>query len=443
MTDGTARDTLALRLALSFIGVALAAVALAAGLVAIFAAADAEDLIARQRTDLTRAMAGEAAASWQRRHTWQNTDLDPALALAARSGWQTEIRDPSGRVVARSSGFARAAGLPEFTALVHAGGQPVGIVMVRFSGRIFGASDRALRVALLRAVALAAGLAALLALLTGVVLARRLARPVGRMVAATRARGAGERGARVGEIKAPGEFRELAGTMDQMADRVDESDRVRRALVADVAHELRTPIAVLQAGHEALIDEVAEPTPEQLSSLHDETLRLARMVDDLQMLAAADAASISLSRRPCDLADVAAAAADSLAAQFAAAGITLERQLTSARILADQRWLHQVVTNLLTNALKFSTAPASVGLDCGPSGAEAVLHVEDSGVGIPADELPRIFDRFWRGRGAGQTSGSGIGLAIAAELARAHGGTLTATSTPGHGTRMTLTLPLA
>jgi len=119
----------------------------------------------------------------------------------------------------------------------------------------------------------------------------------------------------------------------------------------------------------------------------------------------------------------------------------VQQDLTTAEVMADPRWLHQVITNLLTNALKFTSAGGRVSLRAGPDGPNAVLTVTDTGIGIPGDELPHIFDRFWRGRQAAQTSGSGIGLAVAAELARAHGGQLTAVSQPGLGTRMTLTLP--
>src|SRR5712691_265639 len=174
-----------------------------------------------------------------------------------------------------------------------------------------------------------------------------------------------------------------------MADTLDREEQLRRNLVADVAHELRTPIAVLQAGHEALLDGMAEPTPDHLASLRDEVL------------------------------------------------------LAPVQVLADAGRLHQVIANLLTNALKFTPAGGRVTIQAGPAGGEAVLRMTDTGAGIPADELPRIFDRFWRGRQASRTSGSGIGLAVAAELARAHGGALTAISSQGHGTQMTLTLPRA
>jgi two-component system, OmpR family, sensor histidine kinase BaeS len=165
------------------------------------------------------------------------------------------------------------------------------------------------------------------------------------------------------------------------------------------------------------------------------------MVGDLQDLAAADAATLHLSRQPCDLPGLAAAAAGSLARRFDAADIAVDRQLAAAPVLADPRWLRQVITNLLSNALKMTPSGGRVTISTRQAGPDAALEVTDTGSGIPADELPRVFDRFWRGRQAARTSGSGIGLSVAADLARAHGGQLTAASQQGHGTTMTLTLP--
>ena len=340
-----------------------------------------------------------------------------------------------------SPGYAAQPG-PLYQAPLRARGELAGEAYVRFTGSGLGRADRALETDLLRAIAGAAGLAALVALLTGLAAARRITRPVEQIIAVTRAVGRGQRTARVGQVSAPGELRELASAFDQMADTMDRQEQLRRDLVADVAHELRTPIAVLQAGHEALLDEITEPSPERLTSLRDEVLRLGRMVSDLQTLAAADAAVLQLSRQPCDLADLAGTATGSLTSQFAAAGITVTRQLTAAEVLGDPRWLHQVITNLLTNALKFTPPGGRVTVRAAPEAVDAVLTVTDTGPGIPADELPRIFDRFWRSPQAAQISGSGIGLAVAAELAQAHGGRLSARSQPGQGTEMTLVLPL-
>ncbi len=299
------RGTLGLRLALVFLAIALAAVALLAGLVAAFASADVSALTGQQRADLTSAIAVAAGAAWDRDNSWAAADLSPVLDLAIRTGADVQVRDQDGRPVAATPGFTAQAGIPS-SAAVTVRGQQIGTVLVRFAGTGLGAADSVLRAALLRAIAGAAGLAALLALLAGLLVARRITRPVTRLITATRAMAAGDRAARAGQVSGPGELRELAAAFDQMAGALDRQEQLRRNLVADVAHELRTPVAVLQAGHEALLDGVTEPTPEELSSLRDEVLRLARMVGDLQGLAAADAAVLHLDLRRGDLAGIAA-----------------------------------------------------------------------------------------------------------------------------------------
>ena len=441
--EGTPRgSTLGLRLALAFLAVALAAVALSAVLAAVFSAADVSSLASRQRNELASAFAVAAGSAWEQHQSWASADLTTVTDLAAHTGVQLQVRDTGERSVRQTSGFASAAG-PTTSAPVLVHGRQEGSVLVSLTASGLGGADGVLRTALLRAIAGTAGLAALLALVTGLGVARRITRPINRLISVTRAMATGDRSARAGEINAPGELRELATAFDQMADTLDYQDTIRRDMVASVAHELRTPVAVLQAGHEALLDGVTEPSPAELGSLRDEVLRLARMVDDLQTMAAADAAVLQLTRERYDLSDIAGSAANSLARRFETAEVTLDRRLASAPVVADPRWLHQVVTNLLGNALKFTPADGTVTISTRQDGPNAVLEVADTGVGIPADELPRIFDRFWRGQASASTSGSGIGLAIAAELAQAHGGTLTAASQPGKGTTLTLTLPRA
>jgi len=434
-------STLGLRLALAFLAVALAAVALNAVLTGVFSAVDVSSLATRQRSDLASAFAAAAASSWKQHESWAGADFQPAFDVAKGAGVEFQVRDPAGRAVAATAGFGRVAAPTTSVPVVGPQGNQIGTAVVTLTAAGLGGADAVLRTALLRAIAGTAGLAALLALIVGLGVSRRITRPVARLIAVTRAMAGGDHSARAGRLKAPGELRELGVAFDNMANTLDRQDRLRRDLVASVAHELRTPVAVLQAGHEALLDGITEPTPEELGSLRDEVLRLARMVDDLQTMAAADAAVLQLARERRDLAGIARGAADTLARTFEAAEVTLHRDLAPVPVRADERWLHQVVTNLLGNALKFTPAGGTVTIRTRQDGARAVLEVEDTGVGIPADELPRIFDRFWRGQAAAQTSGSGIGLAVAAEIARAHGGTLTAASEPGQWTRLTLVLP--
>src|ERR1700722_10573165 len=457
--SGQRGSTLGLRLALAFLGVSLAAVALLAVLAGVFSAVDVSSLGGRQRGELASAFAVAAAGSWNADRGWAGADLTPVIDVAGHSGVQLQVRDDAGHPVASTSGFA-AAEEPRASVAVVVNRRQDSTVQATVPASRLGAADNQRRTALLRAIAGTAGLAALLALIAGLGLARRITRPINRLITVTRAMASGDRSARAGQVRGPGELRELAAAFDQMADTLDREDKIRRDLVASVAHELRTPVAVLQAGHEALLDGVTEATPEELGSLRDEVLRLARMVEDLQTMAAAAAAGLDPPREQRDLADIAATAADSLSRRFEAASVTLDRQLAHAPVVVDERWMHQVVTNLLGNALKFTPAGGRVTVRTAEDGPAAVLTVTDTGVGIPADELPHVFERFWRGQAAAGTSGSGIGLAIAAELARAHGGPLTAAraparpgrparrgapapppSQPGKGTTLTLTVP--
>ena len=184
---------------------ALAAVALLAGLTVVFASADVSALADRQRTELTSAVAAAAGAGWDLHNNWAEADLFPALDLASHTGAEVQIRDTSGVVVAESPAFNRSSA-PQFRAIVMAGRRQVGEADVRFTNAGFTSADGALRSALLRAIAAAAGLAALLALLTGLGMARRLSRPVSHIISVTRAMGAGMRTARVGPVRAPDEL---------------------------------------------------------------------------------------------------------------------------------------------------------------------------------------------------------------------------------------------
>jgi two-component system sensor histidine kinase BaeS len=439
MAESGDAATLGTRLSLAFVSVALSAVALLTILTAVFAASDVDQLTVAQRTSLTQAVRQVVTISRSQAGVWSRTDLMPATDLTARIGADVMVTDGNGRKVLATPGFARGSG-PVDRAPVVVRGRQVGIVWVRFENGI-GRADLRLRGEFWRAIAGAAGLAALLALVVAIGMSRRITRPVVQLIQAADAVGAGDATARVGTITGPVEIRDLGHTFDKMADALARQEQLRRYLVADVAHELRTPVAVLQAGHEALLDGVVPPTQEQFASLRDEVMRLGRMVDDLQSLAAAEAAALQLTLRPADLAEIAGAAADSLAGHFENSQLTLDCQLARAPVRADGRWIHQAVTNLLGNAAKFTPAGGRVTLRTATVGDRVLLTVADTGVGITPDQLPHIFERFWRGTNPMQAAGSGIGLAVVAELVRAHDGEIEVSSTPGEGTEFVVSLP--
>jgi two-component system, OmpR family, sensor histidine kinase BaeS len=440
---GRRTGSLGLRLVLAFVGVALAAVAALAGLAALSASADISAFVNRQQAALTHAAAVTAANAWDQHDRWAGAKLGPIVDLAVEIGVAIQVRDASGTLVRSSADYGRMTSGSERRHAIFSDQRRVGQLTIRFSGAGLARADQVLRTDLWVAIAGATVLAALLAIGVAMPLSRRITLPVDQLIRAARARGRGQIEARTGDVRAPRELHDLAIAFDQMADSLDRQEVLRRNVIADVAHELRTPIAVLQAGHEALLDGVAEPSPGQLTSLRDEVLRLAGMVDDLQRLASAEAAALQLTLVPCDLASIAATAADSLARVFDVAGVSLQRRLNSVQVMADPGRLHDVITNLLSNAVKFTPAGGYVAIEVGPSGHEAILRVSDTGAGIPPDELPRIFDRFFRGRLAGAVAGSGIGLAVVAELVRAHNGRLDVSSEAGQGTQVTLTLPRA
>jgi two-component system, OmpR family, sensor histidine kinase BaeS len=433
--------SLGMRLSLAFVAVALSAVALLAVLTAALSVAAINQSAQGERLRFTQAMAVVAAAARSQASSWSRADLMPTVDLAAKLHSDVQVSDNSGRPIAVSGDFGADTGSVE-QAPIFVRGHREGLLAARFQTGL-GPSDSRLRSKFWSAIAGAGGLAALVALVVAIAISRRITRPVVRLIETARAVGAGDHSARVGSIRAPPELADLAETFDQMADALARQEQLRRYLVADVAHELRTPVAVLQAGHEALLDGVVPVTPDQLASLHDEVLRLARMVDDLQTLAAAEAAALQLSLQSCDLAEIAAAAAGSLAGRLESSQLVLKQRLPPAPARADARWMHQVVTNLLGNAAKFTPPGGRVILSTGLDGDRATLSVSDNGVGITPEQLPHIFERFWRGTNTTGVAGSGIGLAVVAEVVRGHDGDLRVTSQPGQGTLIEVSVPRA
>jgi two-component system sensor histidine kinase BaeS len=314
--------------------------------------------------------------------------------------------------------------------------------VLRFPGAGLSAAESSTRSSLTAIVLVGALLSVLLAIAAAVVLSRRITRPIRALSAAAAGLEHGDLGARAAIADAPGEIGELGRAFDSMAETIQRESALRRALVADVAHELRTPVSILQASCEALVDGVVPPSPEQLGSLHDEVLRLGRLVGDLETLTSAEAARLDLEPEHVDLAAVAAQSAERLRPYFEAAELELEQRLEPTEVVGDAARLGQVVDNLLANALKFTPTRGRVTLDVREAEAGARLVVEDTGPGIPTSELPHVFERFWRGESAHGVSGTGVGLAIVAELVEAHRGRVSVSSETG-GARFTVVLPLA
>jgi two-component system sensor histidine kinase BaeS len=229
-----------------------------------------------------------------------------------------------------------------------------------------------------------------------------------------------------------------------MADSRSHLEELRRNLVNDVAHELRTPLAALQAGLEEVRDGLVEPDPATLAGLHDQSLRLGRIVADLAALSAAEGAAPPLRRRAVDLARLVRDATAAQEPRLRAADLTVRTDVSGpVTVDGDPDRLRQVLDNLLSNAARYCRPGDQVTVSVRADGGSAVLEVSDTGPGIPPTDLPHVFDRLWRGQDADRVGGSGIGLAVVRELVTAHGGTVVAESDGRTGTTLRVVLPLS
>jgi two-component system sensor histidine kinase BaeS len=285
-----------------------------------------------------------------------------------------------------------------------------------------------LRIALLAAVVLAVALA-LSALLAG-----HVVRPLRTMAAAARRAGDGDLAARVPAERRADEVGELARAFNTMAARREQSEDARRRLVSDVSHELRTPIANVRGWLEAAQDGLATLDRQLVDSLHEETLHLQRLTDDLHDLALAEAGELRLSPVAIDLGEM----LSQVALSFASPRLTVDCE-PGATVSADPVRLRQVVLNLLANALRHTPDDGSVVL----AGSPGTITVTDTGEGISADDLPHVFDRFRRvdPSRTRATGGTGLGLAIVKQIVDAHGGSVTIESVVGEGTTVTVRIP--
>lgn len=271
---------------------------------------------------------------------------------------------------------------------------------------------------------------------------RILARPLGDLIDAAERVEDGDLSPRVAE-RGPRELRALAHAFNAMIERLRRTEDRRRQLLADITHELRTPVAVIQGNLEAMLDGVYPPDAGHLRPVLEETQFLSRLIDDLRTLSLAESGALELHREPTDLGLLAGELAASFRAQAEAAGVSLATDLPEDLPLADidPLRIREVLANLTANALHHSPRGGEIRITGSlEAGGERIrLQVSDTGVGISPQDLPHIFDRFYK---AADSSGSGLGLAIARNLVEAHGGEIRAESCLGAGTTVRFTLPL-
>jgi two-component system OmpR family sensor kinase len=319
--------------------------------------------------------------------------------------------------------------------------KPVGELEQRFLDRV----EQMLFVA----TALAVGLI----VVVGALLNRRLNAPLQRLADAARAVAAGDLDQQV-EAGGSIEVAQVGQAFNEMTAALQEAETLRQNMVADVAHELRTPLSVLQGNLWAILNDAYPLEKAEISRLYDETRLLSRLVEDLRELALADAGELYLELRPTDVAQVIRDTVDTLALAAEVQEVSLTAQLPDdlAPAQADPDRVAQVLRNLLVNALRHTPSGGSVTVSASSKVKSLEIAIADTGEGIAPDDLPHVFERFWRAdpararsRSSGEgrmAGGTGLGLSVAQSLVKAQGGRIWVESTPGEGTVFRFTLPL-
>jgi signal transduction histidine kinase len=272
---------------------------------------------------------------------------------------------------------------------------------------------------------------------------RRMFTPLDELFRASERVANGDYSVRVQE-KGPAEVHSLMKSFNSMAERLQVSDQQRRNMLADISHELRTPITVIQGNVEGMLDGVYPADEARLKSIIEETQVLSRLVDDLRTLALAESGALRLKREPTNLAELIRDASSSLEAQIEEKEIHLEMALEKVEEAnIDPQRIREVLTNLLSNALRYTPRGGEVKIQMAEAALgdkrHVTISVEDSGPGIASPVLPHVFDRFYKSSDSG---GMGLGLSIAKYLVEAHNGKIWAESEEGKGTKISFAFPL-
>lgn len=308
-------------------------------------------------------------------------------------------------------------------------------------------ASQALQSSFAVAFAASAAVAVIAAALLSWFLARRVSRPIAELAQAAETVASGEYRIDVPDSGFGRELTALSASFQQMAAELDATDSARAQLLTDLAHELRTPLATLEAHIDGMEDGVVAIGPEAFQVMRAQVARLRRLAGDIRLVSAAQENALQLDTRDHNVADVIRTACDAASARFDTKGVALDlaERTADLTVTVDPDRIQQVLANLLDNALRHTPTGGRVTLSAVRRDGAAVISVTDTGEGIPADQLEAVFERFHRvdvARQHNSDGGSGLGLTIARAIAAAHGGTLTAHSEgPGRGTTLTLSLP--
>ncbi len=372
------------------------------------------------------------------------------------------VVDKEGKIVLRSrtnGSDLRRNDLDDFEErYIQVEGDTVGVLFVDYRGspnqqsREVSAARQTFLTSIQNSIILSAIGATVLSLLLGIGFARRLTRPIQELTTATRQVAAGNLNEKVA-VRSEDELGELAQAFNQMSQDLSEAQlaqeqatQARQQMTADIAHDLRTPLSIIQGHTEGLKDGVLPANEETYSIIHDETLRLNRLVEDLRTLSLADAGELPLALRPVAVRNLLERTLMAYSPLAEEDDVHMDIVLTTEdEVLVDTDRMAQVLDNLVSNALRFAPKNSEVRLSARSDQQQVFIGVQDEGHGISAEHLPHVFDRFYRvdqSRQRENGSTSGLGLAISKSVVEQHGGTISVESTVGEGTAFTISLPI-
>ncbi|HEY53792.1 MAG TPA: HAMP domain-containing protein [Caldilineae bacterium] len=442
----------------------LAVVAVAVGTVALYGSSatskEFQRYVSNESSRRAQAVA-ELLIYYRQTRSWR--DVQPLLEQMAQiSGDWIVLADEKGRIIADSQNFL--ADDPRlFRILNELEGQPIDLGLGQPAVEITSISKQRVFLyivpqgqqessegvflgAVNRQLLLAIFAAGLVGLLLTLLFSRSIVRPVEALTAAARKMGQGDLEQRV-DISTQGEIGDLARAFNIMADGLARQEKLRRNMVSDVAHELRTPLSNLRGYLEALRDGVLTPTPPLIDSLYEETMILNHLVDDLQDLALIEAGQLQLMQEPTLVEEIVIRIVHQMEPFAAQKDLTIAVKLPPELPLVDVDCdrIGQVLRNMINNAISYSSPGGTITISARVRMAMVELSVEDEGVGIDPKHLPHIFDRFYRAdrSRARATGGSGLGLAIARQIIEAHGGRVQIKSVPDRGTIVIFTMPVS
>lgn len=450
------RRGLTFRLALAFAFVAISTAVIAGIVIAVTWQHQFERYLqtgVQERADSLALVLGDVykqAGSWEGVTQMQLSHLGPVGDLSV------QILDAKGNVVAYSQGRmgqmqmgGSAPSDQQVTARadIVVNGKTVGQARVvqNTPGGILTTRDVVFRRTSQNGLALAALIAVILASIAGVMYSRGIVRPIEAVTRAAEALRRGEHSARTG-MRGGDPISDLGATFDQMADAVEAERQFEQQLTADVAHELRTPLQAIQATVEAMQDGVLPTDEERLALIHNETVRLGRLAGSILELSRLEGGSVSFAMERLELARPVEMAIESSRALMESTGHTLEEIVDpGVAVLGNPDRLTQAVSNLLSNAARYTPSGGRVRIRVLAEGPDAVIEVADSGIGIPDEDRPKVFTRFWRADPARSraSGGLGIGLAVVREIVERHNGKVGVYSSDLGGASFVIRLPLA